>query len=549
LYIPYLSHMRKIYFTTLVLITQLIQAQSLNYLFGEAGPGNNFYIPKASIDANNNYYTAGAADAANGLYVYLQKYDNTGTITWSKSINGTNFGCCDQMYNYGFALKNNAAYLGGLFPLTVDFDPSANSLTYTAIGNDGYVAKFDDSGNLTWAKQFGGSGDQAVHGIAVDNSNNVYVAGSFQGTIDLDPGANTVSATAGGGGSNSDLFIVKLASDGSYLSSITIPDAPVNYLFLTSQNKLLVSGRFFGTVDFDPGANTTSKTVSALFDAYLLELNTSLEFSNVIQLDGTDGEEGLTITEDANGNIFWSGELSGTSDLDLSANTSNKTTAGAEDIFICKFNASLAWQWSKSIGGTGSDRIRGLTTKSDGSILAGGILLNTVDLDPGANTANTDCFQGSAYILQLNASGDYMTSYVFGNSTSYSYLYDLDLDGNGNLWGTGTSLYGTVNFDQDGGTNNLTGFGGDRFTVKWEFSTNNIMDKQAAKLQLHPNPVKNILTIESNETEKYSIYNNNGNLIQAETSAINGQIELSNLAPGMYFITNSAGNSAKFIKE
>jgi hypothetical protein len=541
--------MRKLYFLSTLLITHLIQAQSLNYLFGEAGPGTNFYFPKAVIDANNNYYTAGASDAANGTYLYLQKFDNTGNVTWSKTIYGTNFGCCDEMYNYGFAVKNNFAYMGGFFPLTVDFDTSANNLNYTATCRDAFVAKFDDSGNLSWAKQLGGTGDQSVYGIAVDNSNNVYVAGTFQGTIDLDPGANTVNATAGGNGTAADLFIVKLASDGSYTSSITIPDAPVNHLFISSQNKLLVSGRFFNTVDFDPGANTNSKTASASFDAYLLELNNNLEFSQVVQLDGTSGEEGQTIAEDANGNIFWSGELSGTSDLDLSANVSNKTSEGAEDLFVCKFNSSLVWQWTKSIGGTGADRIRGLVTQSDGSILASGILINTVDMDPDATTSSKDCYQGSAFILHLDGDGNYVGSYVFGNSSSYSFLYDLDLDGNGALWGTGANLFGTVNFDNNGGTDNLVGYGGDRFIVKWEFSTSSLQTAQFNSFNIHPNPVKEKLYIQSEWNEKFTIYQLDGKIIIPEAYAHDGNIDLSTLEPGMYFITNNDGYSNKFIKE
>jgi len=71
-------------------------------------------------------------------------------------------------------------YTTGHFGGTVDFDPGAGTTNLTSNGHeDVFVSKLDSSGDLVWAKSFGGTGRDRGWAVAVDSSGNVYTAGFF----------------------------------------------------------------------------------------------------------------------------------------------------------------------------------------------------------------------------------------------------------------------------------------------------------------------------------------------------------------------------------
>ena len=66
--------------------------------------------------------------------------------------------------------------------------------------------------NLAFAVGIGNSQDQTIQSLGVDAAGNTYVLGTFQGTVDFDPGPGVVnlSATA----NLTDMFVAKYTSTG-----------------------------------------------------------------------------------------------------------------------------------------------------------------------------------------------------------------------------------------------------------------------------------------------------------------------------------------------
>ena len=134
-----------------------------------------------------------------------------------------------------------------------------------------FVLKLNPSGDLSWVRQFktlSAASPQSVdiasqlESVVLDPTGNVYIFGTYGGTVDFDPGPGTFSSQVLGAW---DLFICKLDTDGdfgwvrtfegnaSHLSRVAgAVDADGNiYVHSTFQRNPT-----FSTVDVDPGPGT-----------------------------------------------------------------------------------------------------------------------------------------------------------------------------------------------------------------------------------------------------------------------------------------------------
>ena len=100
----------------------------------------------------------------------------------------------------------------------------------------------------------GDSDSQAPGAVAVDASGNVVLTGTFYGTVDFGGGALT---SAGSG----DIFVAKFGSGGAHLWSKRFGDGDYQYgiaVAVDASENAIVTGYFFGTVDFGGGAFTSA---------------------------------------------------------------------------------------------------------------------------------------------------------------------------------------------------------------------------------------------------------------------------------------------------
>lgn len=220
---------------------------------------------------------------------------------------------------------------------------------------------------LTWAKQFSSTTVAVGNAITSDASGNVYTAGRFGGTMDLDPGVGTVNAVASG--SLNDIFISKLNSSGAYVWGQSIGAASADAGFgvaVDGSGNVYVTGSFGGTVDFDPGVGVTNLTSNGGLDIFILKLDASGNFVWANAIGGTAADEGLSIAVDGSGNVYTAGYFNGTADFDPGVGTNNLTSAGGTDAFEVKLNSSGNFQWVKQIGSTGTDQINSVVVDAAG---------------------------------------------------------------------------------------------------------------------------------------------------------------------------------------
>jgi hypothetical protein len=143
-------------------------------------------------------------------------------------------------------------FVTGTFTGTVDFGGGA--LTSNG-AMDVFVAKYSSTGVHQWSRSFGGGGSgDSGNGIAVDGSGNVYVVGSFAGTANLGGGAMTSAGVE-------DIFLAKYSATGAHVWSRRLGSTASDVaraVAVDGSGNIVVTGNFQGTVDFGGGPFTAS---------------------------------------------------------------------------------------------------------------------------------------------------------------------------------------------------------------------------------------------------------------------------------------------------
>jgi len=217
-------------------------------------------------------------------------------------------------------------------------------------------------------------------------------------------------------------------------------------------------GSFTGTVDFDPGTGTTNVTAVGGQDAFVEKLDSTGKLVWVKTFSGTTNEKATSITLDASGNPIITGWYQGTVDFDPSSTVNNLTSQGAEDAFIVKLSGNGAFQWAKTVGGTGSDQGFSIITDTVGNIIVGGLFSGTADFDPSAGVANLQTSYGNQdiFISKYDANGNCVWAKgVIGQTNNSKEIHDIETDSNNNVLLCGTFL-GKIDLDPGAGVYSIT---------------------------------------------------------------------------------------------
>ena len=114
--------------------------------------------------------------------------------------------------------------------------------------------------------------------------------------------------------------------------------------------------------------------------------------------------------------------------------------------------------WAKSFGSSGEDDAHSITADVNGNIYSTGRFTSTVDFDPGPGVTNLTSNGGSDWFIQkLDPNGNLLWVQSFGSAQD-DYCYSIKTDASGNVYTTGY-YWGTVDFDANAGTTNLTAIG------------------------------------------------------------------------------------------
>ena len=387
-----------------------------NSVFNDAA--GNVYIT-GSLQGTANFSPTGSAvnvTSLGGRDAFLAKYSNTGALVWVKDIRGANSASVAQ----GSAITVDASgnvIVTGTFTGSFNFDPGTGMTSLGALArNDVYVAKYNSSGALVWAKQVVGSGNAFDQGyaVAVDGAGNIGVGGTFQGT------ASFGSAILSAGGS-SDSFVSKLDANGNFLWTRATTGtgsslAQTSGLTFDASNNLILAGFYAGTVDFDPTNTLLQLPVYGSRDIFVQKFDGSGNLAWTKSVGSPDIDQANSVAADASGNVYVTGTFSSTADFDPGPSVSNLNAGGFEDGFILKLNASGGFLWAKDLSTTGYNAAQGtgIALDTSGHVFVAGYYQGTLTLAAGQTLTSAGSYD--VFLGEYDTTGNYVASQSYGGS-------------------------------------------------------------------------------------------------------------------------------------
>jgi gliding motility-associated-like protein len=425
------------------------------------------------MDPNAGVYDITGGDP-NKFGIFISKLDANGNFVWAKQVpTNVEFAEIDIKVD-----KDGNVYVASELMSQADMDPGPGVLMMSPTGfKDAFVIKLNTNGDLVWVKKFGGPGDTGAETtkIEIDKDNNVIVCGSFNNTVDFDPGPGTYNLTST---AHIQAFIVKLDSNGGLVWATQFGTSPVVYsgtsiidVKCDAQGNIYTTGHFTGACDFDPGSGVYTLTAKSLQNGFIAKLTPggALLWADALANTTNNPYDMMTpraIALDGAGNIVATGWFNGTFDFDPGSGVNAVTSAGSDDCYILKVTADGDFVWVKRIGGTTSDTGNDLALDNGSNIYICGSFGPSVDYDPGPgdHTINSPGYGPSA-IVKLQPNGDFVYAALFESNNSSTLFRRMVVDDALNIYSVGY-MTGSQDFDPGPGVYTLTSYQETPFVLK-----------------------------------------------------------------------------------
>lgn len=354
--------------------------------------------------------------------------------------------------------------------------------TYTLTNNSynsGYILKQDTLGNVLWAKCITGTSNNIVGcgDICTDSIGNIYVVGTFQGTVNFED----VTLTANG---ISDIFIIKYDLNGNQIfvkqSSNSSLYSDGGKIFVDNNGYIYITGVFGGALgsqlNFDN--QTVVNSVQGYQDVYLFKFDSNANAIWGKSISGITTKNVKSIGADNNGNVYLIGDfLSPTISVGNTTLTNSVSDSSTSDIYIARYNNLGDVVWAYSFGGVQYDYGRDLKVDSNGDIHAtGSFYKSSINFNGTSLQGNNSCL--NTYVLKFDNNFNILWGRSFGYANNNSNGHSIDVDTNGNTYVAG-DFYSSLNIGSFNLINVGTSGWGDIYVIKYD-SQGNVLEANSA---------------------------------------------------------------------
>ncbi|MCF8234838.1 MAG: T9SS type A sorting domain-containing protein [Bacteroidales bacterium] len=275
--------------------------------------------------------------------MFVAKYDPEGNAIWAKKAAG-------EHDIYGNRITVNAegdVIVSGSFRGEVEF---MEEHSFASLGDrDIFIALYHNNGAFSWAKHFGGMGEDRAYGIETDGSGNIVFTGFFNGICHF--GEFELYSPA-----ITSVYLAKMDASGD-IQWISPAFGGANDfarafgIGIDDHENIYTAGFFSGHLNLDYQDVLHASGGQFDFDVYIASYhpNGLLRWAN--KAGGAHMDQGRDLFVDGEGNSYLTGFFNGSAgfgDLEMES-------LGMADVFVASYDANGGISWAKSAGGAEND--------------------------------------------------------------------------------------------------------------------------------------------------------------------------------------------------
>ena len=347
--------------------------------------------------------TVGYSSISSTMYadLWLTRYSNNGTMTWTKDIGST-----------GFEKASAAAMLSDGNIVLVGHGCLSDGLSIgTSKDADGIIIKIDQTGNILWTRTFGGLGYDKFNDVVALPNGDCVVVGT---TSSFD---NDYSERATGG------WAVRINSSGgtvwnnNYGGSLMDSYARI---IRNSDGSLLAGGT-------SNSRDMQSADAFGANDIWVSKLNANGSHAWSRNYGGAANDELNSLAHTSDGGYI----------IGATTYSSFPDSKGHGDIWVLKISALGNQIWQKIIGGSATDKCTDIQPFEDDGFL---LSTSTMSIDGDINSALGG---QDAWLIKLSAIGNLEWQSILGGSKNDA-INAVEISSDGSVW------LGGYSFSSDG---------------------------------------------------------------------------------------------------
>lgn len=484
---------------------------------------------------SNSDKSAEKSQNSRGGYDYwVIKYDSCLRIEWGKTIGGNND---DDLYALQ-QTQDGGYFLGGLSYSDSSYEKTQNSRGLS----DCWIVKLNANGKIQWDETIGGDYYDYLTCLQ-QTSDEGYILGVVS---ESDSSGEKTENSRG----SADYWIVKLDKTGKIQWDKTIggnDDDEIRSLKQTSDGGYIVGGYSRS----EPSGEKTQNCRGG-FDYWIVKLDKlgNIEWTKTI---GGNKDDYLTSVQQTNDGGYI---LGGYSSSNISAEKTQNNRCGCDadfspDFWIVKLDASGQIEWDKTIGGSNWDFLRSIQQTSDDGYVMSGSSYSDIS---GEKTENGRGF-GDYWIVKLDTKGEVQWDKTVGGNNQDEARSIKEV--RKNIYAVGGFSLSDVSGDKSKRSRGFYDYW--MVGLKYEEPSPSITSLESAdsliaskshnkNFSVYPNPVQNVVNIRINGKATLTLTDLSGKILLTKTLEGNGEINVSHLSAGLYYLkNNSTGETKKVI--